>query len=290
MKRNRKTLVIGLAITILIGLSLSWAGGNGGITIGPISVFALCGLLAFAINWAAFIPANIARTEKYYDLTGSLTYLTVIAVAVLLAPHPSARAMLVAAMVMVWAVRLGGFLFVRIRKDGADDRFDDIKVSPLRFFFAWTLQALWVLFTAAAALAIITSDTQIALELVGLLGMVMWVIGFVIEVVADAQKRAFKRDQANQGRFIQSGLWRWSRHPNYFGEILLWTGIAVMAIPILSGSQWVVLVSPVFVYLLLTRISGIPMLEEKGMQRWGDNAEYQAYLANTSQLIPLPPK
>lgn len=290
MKRDRKTLVIGLAITILIGLSLSWAGGNGGVKIGPISVFAFCGLLAFAINWAAFIPASIAKTEKYYDLTGSLTYLTVVVVALSLAPQPSDRALVVAAMVMIWAIRLGGFLFVRIRKDGADDRFDEIKLNPLRFFFAWTLQALWVLFTAAAALAIITSEAQHAFGLIGMLGAGMWIVGFITEVVADAQKRAFKRDKNNKGRFIQTGLWRWSRHPNYFGEILLWAGIAVMSIPILSGSQWVVLVSPVFVYLLLTRISGIPMLEEKGMKRWGDDVEYQAYLANTSQLVPLPPK
>jgi len=118
----------------------------------------------------------------------------------------------------------------------------------------------------------------------------MWVVGFLIEVTADRQKRVFKRDTANAGKFINVGLWSWSRHPNYFGEILLWTGMAVLAIPVLSGGQWVTLISPVFVYLLLTRLSGIPTLTEKAQKKWGDDADYQAYLARTSLLIPLPPK
>jgi len=200
------------------------------------------------------------------------------------------RSMLAAAMVVIWAVRLGSFLFIRINQDGHDDRFDQIKINPLRFFTAWTIQGLWALLTAACALAIITSTTKSELGLVGSIGAVVWVVGFLLEVIADRQKRIFRKDPANKGRFINTGLWSWSRHPNYFGEMVIWIGMAIMALPILQGWQYVCLISPVFVILLLTKVSGIPLLQKKGQEKWGDDPAYQAYLSNTSLLIPLPPK
>ena len=111
-----------------------------------------------------------------------------------------------------------------------------------------------------------------------------------VEVISDLQKSAFKRDSANDGRFITSGLWSWSRHPNYFGEIVLWTGIAIMAVPLLRGWSWVALVSPVFITLLLTRVSGIPMLEARAEQRWGEEEAFQTYTANTPVLVLRPPR
>lgn len=294
MQNKKIKSLISLAVVLSVALGLSIAGGSGGTQLGTmagsISVFTLCGVLAFAINWLAFIPANAAKTEKYYDLVGSLTYLTIITVAVALTPDLSVRAKLVAIMVVLWALRLGTFLFMRISKDGQDDRFDEIKVAPLRFFMAWTIQAMWALFTAAAALAIITGGADQEIGVIGRIGILMWIVGFIIEAVADAQKRAFKRNPNNKGRFITTGLWSWSQHPNYFGEILLWAGIAVIAIPVLQGWQWLTMVSPVFVYLLLTRLSGIPTLDKKAQKRWGNDADYQAYIANTSKLVPLPPK
>jgi len=285
---SKRLLVI--FVVLLIGAAVSLAGGDGGVKIGTISLFAICGIIAFLVNWIAFIPANAAQTEHYYDLTGSVTYLSVIAVAVVLTPELSVRAKLAAIMVTVWTLRLGIFLFRRINQAGQDDRFDAIKTNPLRFFIAWTLQGLWVLLTAACALAIITGGSATPIGMVGAIGILMWLIGFIIEVVADAQKSAFKRDPDNKGKFINVGLWSWSRHPNYFGEILLWTGMAVFALPVLSGWQWVTLISPVFVAMLLIRVSGIPMLAAKGQKKWGDNADYQAYIANTSLLFPKPPK
>jgi len=281
---SKRLLVI--FVVLLIGAAVSLAGGDGGVKIGTISLFAICGIIAFLVNWIAFIPANAAQTEHYYDLTGSVTYLSVIAVT----PELSVRAKLAAIMVTVWTLRLGIFLFRRINQAGQDDRFDAIKTNPLRFFIAWTLQGLWVLLTAACALAIITGGSATPIGMVGAIGILMWLIGFIIEMVADAQKSAFKRDPDNKGKFINVGLWSWSRHPNYFGEILLWTGMAVFALPVLSGWQWVTLVSPVFVAMLLIRVSGIPMLAAKGQKKWGDNADYQAYIANTSLLFPKPPK
>lgn len=290
MKRTKSKQIIALLVVVAVAMGLSYAGGDQGAQVGGISVFALCGILAFAINWVAFVPANMAKTERYYDVTGSLTYLTVIIVAVLLVPDVGVRAKLAAIMVAAWAIRLGSFLYIRISKDGHDDRFDEIKVAPLRFFMAWTLQALWVLFTVACALAIITGGNDQPIEWVGRIGLLMWLVGFIFESVADAQKRAFKRNPNNKGRFINEGLWAWSRHPNYFGEILLWTGMAVLAIPVLQGLQWFTLVSPIFVILLLTKLSGIPTLAKKAQERWGNDADYQAYVASTPLLIPSPPK
>ena len=219
-ERSRSSTLIALVVTVLLGAAVSWAGSDNGALVGAIPVFALCGLLAFAINWLVFIPSSLAKTEHFYDLTGSITYLTVIGVALLFTQGLDSRSKLVAFMVAIWALRLGAFLFFRIRNDGKDDRFDEIKVKPLRFLFAWTVQGLWVLFTAACALAIITSNVKTPIGVLGVVGIVIWLLGFSIEVLADAQKRAFRRKPENDGKFIDVGLWSWSRHPNYFGEIV----------------------------------------------------------------------
>jgi len=192
-------------------------------------------------------------------------------------------------LIAVWAVRLGSFLFIRVTADGSDGRFDTLKPDFPRFLMTWTLQGLWVLLTAACALAAICAADRVALGGWAIVGALIWLVGFAIEVVSDSQKRAFRRDPANRGRFITTGLWSWSRHPNYFGEIALWLGIALIAFPALQGWQHATLISPVFVYVLLTRISGVPLLESRGKRKWGEDPEYQAYKARTPVLVPRPP-
>ena len=241
---------------------------------------------AFGIQWLAFIPARIFQTEHFYDLTGSITYIAVTLAAISAATAPSAAQWFIAIMIFLWAGRLGSFLFRRIRAAGGDQRFDHIKVSSSRFFVAWTLQGSWVVMTSCAALTAILSAEQTTVGAIYVVGAVMWVAGFAFEVIADRQKSQFREDPANEGRFINSGLWARSRHPNYFGEILLWAGMAVMAMPYLSGTQWVVMLSPLFVYALLTRISGIPTLVRRGQELWGDDPAYHAYLENTPRLLP----
>lgn len=288
-ERSNGQATIGIVIALVLGAAMAWAGSDGGDRIGAMPVFALCGALAFLVNWIAFVPSAIAQTEHFYDLVGGVTYITVTVAAVLLSSQLDLRAMLVAAMVMVWSLRLATFLFMRISKSGKDSRFDDIKTRPLRFLMAWTLQGLWVLLTAAAALAVITGGTREPLGAVGIAGIAVWAGGFLIEIIADRQKSAFKNDPANEGRFINTGLWSWSRHPNYFGEIVLWTGMAIVAVPVLAGWQWATLISPVFVALLLTKVSGVPMLEDKADERWGGQDDYEKYKRNTPVLVPRPP-
>lgn len=286
MKTAERNALITFPILALTGLLFALAGSQGGATLGGVPVFALAVGLSFLINWLAFLPAYLLQTEKFFDLTGSLTYISVTALALLLSGRAEARSLLLAALVTIWALRLGIFLFRRIRKAGRDDRFDELKPSFVRFLNTWTLQALWVTFTASAAWIAITSTTRKGLDVFALLGALVWLIGFAIEVIADAQKSRFNADPANQGRFIRTGLWSRSRHPNYFGEIVLWIGVALIAIPVLQGWQWVALISPIFVTLLLTRVSGIPLLEKKADAKWGGQADYEEYKKNTPVLLP----
>jgi steroid 5-alpha reductase family enzyme len=288
MKESDRNALLGLPIIILVGVGVAWAGSQGGATVAGIPVFALCVGLAFLIQWLAFIAAYLRQSEQFFDLTGSITYISVSAIAVLLSPVVDGRSLLLLGLVLIWAIRLGTFLFLRIRKAGKDARFDEIKVSFARFLLTWTLQGLWVTLTLAAALAAITTITRKELDLFALIGFLVWVLGFTFEATADAQKNRFRADPENKGKFIQTGLWAWSRHPNYFGEIVLWIGVAIIALPILQGWQWVTLISPVFVTLLLTRISGVPMLEKRADERWGGQENYEAYKARTPVLIPRP--
>lgn len=282
---DRKALII-LMVAVAVGLLVAVAGSQGGATLAGFPLFALGVAAAFLIQWLAFIPAFKAQTEKYYDLTGALTYISITVLLVLLTPGVDARGLLLGAMVVVWAARLGSFLFRRVMKHGKDDRFDELKPSFFRFLNTWTLQGLWVVLTAAAAWIAITSATRVGLNGWAVAGVVVWAAGFGIEVVADRQKSRFKADPANKGKFISTGLWSKSRHPNYFGEIVLWIGVLLVAVPVLAGWQWVALLSPVFVAFLLVKGSGIPPLEKKADQKWGGQPDYEAYKKNTPVLVP----
>lgn len=283
---NQQQVIKSLVIIPIIAILVALAGSQSGQTYQDIPIFAILVGLAFLINWLVFIPANIFQTEKFFDLTGSVTYILVTLVALSLSDKLDNRSMLLGGLVIIWALRLGTFLFTRILQDGKDGRFDKIKLNFLRFLNVWTLQGLWVTLTACAALIAITSTERAELGIFAGIGLLFWLVGFFFEVVADYQKRQFRKNPANKGKFIQSGLWSKSRHPNYFGEIMLWTGVFIIAIPVLTGWQWVALFSPIFVTVLLTKVSGLPALEAKADKKWGGQADYENYKANTPVLIP----
>lgn len=290
MQKQDKEAWLALPVILLLGFLLALAGSDGGQRVAGIPVYGWCVLLAFGIQWLAFVPAFIKQSETFYDLTGSLTYLSVLGLALALCGPPQPVSLLLAGLIGIWALRLGSFLFRRIRATGEDSRFNDLKPHFPRFLMAWTLQGLWVCFSLAAALAAMTRLAQPAPGWLTGLGCLVWGLGFAIEALADQQKDRFRQDPQQKGRFIQSGLWAWSRHPNYFGEITLWVGIALIALPQLQGWQYVTLISPLFVTVLLTRISGVPMLEAKADKRWGGQPDYEAYKARTPVLILRPPQ
>ena len=283
MKTSTSVLAIGTAI--LIGVLVALAGSSGGLRWGGFPIFAWGALLVFLVQWVVFVPSWFAHTEHFFDLTGSLTYFAVVALTLLSRGSVTPYSLLVATMVTAWALRLGAFLAARVRAAGSDSRFDAMKYRFAWFLMTWTLQGLWVLLTAGAALAAITSPEDRQIDAFALLGVALWAFGFGIEVAADEQKRRFRARPENLDRFITTGAWARSRHPNYFGEILLWFGVAVAAFPSLSGWSMVTLVSPLFVWLFLTRVSGVPLLEAAADRRWAGNPEYETYKAATPVLL-----
>ena len=282
--------LIGIAVSLIIATLILLAGSQGSLSLQGLPLFAVCGAIGFILHWAIFIPSYAFQTEHYFDLTGSISYIATVIVAVVFNPSLDIRDLIICAMILVWAVRLGSFLFWRIKKDGQDKRFIVMKTKFTWFLLTWTLGGLWVLVTMAAGLAALTSNTTVELGILGCVGIVLWLFGFTVEVVADNQKTQFKKDLNNRDRFIATGLWSWSQHPNYFGEITLWLGLTLLTFPVLSGWQLVTLISPIFVYFLLTQVSGIPTLDRLAKQKWGSDSDYAAYVQTTSKLILSPPK
>jgi steroid 5-alpha reductase family enzyme len=254
-----------------------------------VTAVVLSFVIALAVNGGFFAVAAARRTDVVTDLSYSLTF----ALLALVLPFTGARdaVQLVASLlVLVWAVRLGAFLFRRILRMKVDHRFDEVRDKPLRFARFWLLQAL--------AVAVIMLPVSYVLDrseapgfggwAVG--GIAVWLAGLLIEAIADAQKSAFKTNEVNRGRFIRTGLWRYSRHPNYFGEILVWWGLFLYAVPFLHGAALAVVVGPLFITLLLLFGTGIPPLERSAAAKHGDDPDYRDYRRRTSILVPLPPR
>ena len=275
---------------VAVAAGVAWGAAQGGLYIGGYPVIVWCLAIAYLVQWVMFGHAWRRNTEHYYDLTGSLTHISLVAFALIASGTTDVRDWLLGLLIVVWASRLGTFLFRRVREAGEDKRFRRAKQSFPLFFMFWTLQGTWVFITLSCALAAMTSGYRAPLDIVFWLGLSMWLSGFAVEVIADRQKSAFRADPANADKFIASGLWAWSRHPNYFGEIVLWTGIAIMAMPDLRGWQYVTLISPAFVVVLMTLISGVRLLEARADRLWGDDPAYQAYKQATPVLMLWKPR
>ncbi len=246
-------------------------------------------LLAYVIHWIAYIPAYLFQTEKFYDLTGSVTYLSVVWF-VFLSTYQSISLnfgnFILVLLISIWTIRLGLFLFMRIHKAGEDKRFRTIKTSASQFFMTFTISGLWVTLCSMCALVAISSPEGLVMNALTYVGIILFIIGFGIEIVADNQKTAFRSIEANKDSFITSGLWSKSRHPNYFGEVLLWFAISVISFSSLEGLQLITLISPIFTYILLVYVSGVRMLEDMNDKKWADNEQYKSYKKNTPMLFP----
>ena len=279
-------MVASVVITLLIVSAVS----TNSVEIGGMPAMAWCAAIVFGIQWLAWIPASLLQSERFYDLTGGMTYIVAVVFSLWAGSQsddPGTRELLISALVAIWSLRLSAFLFLRIHHAGKDGRFDKLKTSPIRFMVPWTLQALWVFLTLNAVLVINTQSGEAPpLGVWDGIGLALWVAGFSVEVIADSQKTAFNAKPENAGKWIDEGLWSRSRHPNYLGEILLWTGIAIFGVACFDGLEMVAWISPIFVYLLLTKVCGVPILDRRALENWGEDPDYQRYRENTPVLFP----
>ena len=255
--------------------------------------------VAFCMQLAVFLAHGLpANSEKFYDLSGSFTHLALVLTCLFAEQRErSARQLFVAVASTMWMTRLGTFLYSRILRDGKDERFDAIKQLWLSFLGAWLLQALWVTLIQLPVVLINNVDDPAARAGLGALdvfGMALWFGGFLFEAAADSEKLAFRSKPENRHRFITTGLWSLSRHPNYFGEIVMWSALSLIcSSAALDGAGGAYLhagwISPAFSALLLLKVSGVPMVEKAGEKKWGAEPEYQAYMANTPCVVPAWP-
>ncbi len=279
MKGHLKNL-LNIAVVFSLSMALGFVTQNKIVINGII--------LVFIIHWILYIPANIFKTEKFYDLSGSLSYISVISY-ILYSKTQSFESglgeVIISLAIIIWSVRLGTFLFLRIKKAGEDKRFREYKKSWSKFLVAWTTSGMWVTICSACAMTAIASENIIELNTIFFIGLFMFVFGFSIEIIADYQKTKFRSVASNKDKFISSGLWSKSRHPNYVGEIILWLGISVMSFSNLEGLQYITLISPFFTYWLLVYISGVSILEKSGQEKWGHLKDYQDYIKKTPKLL-----
>ena len=281
MREKAKSSIINIIISIaVIFATLGFAELSGSELVVKTAWYVL------VIHWLAFIPALIFKTEKFYDLTGSICY-AFSAIYVYLQSYGMflSLSLFISLAILIWTLRLGSFLLKRVMDAGEDKRFRTIKTNPTQFFMTFNLSALWVVICSLCALTAV-SNGVLEVKPIFYMGLLIFIIGFLIEVIADNQKTAFRAVPENANSFITTGLWSVSRHPNYFGEVTLWLGIAMMSLPYLEGVQYWTLISPIFSFVLIYYVSGVRMLEARANVKWGENKEYLDYVKKTPIFFP----
>ena len=284
MRKEIRSTIISIVFLFSIYL-LSFLGSNIDIEIYSFNSFDFLLLLSVIIQILFFIPSYLLKTERLYDLVGSSTYIVVTTIAYLSVPNKSVTDTILFLFISIWGIRLGSYLFRRILRDNDDVRFEKAKKNFFWFLQYWIGQALWVSITSCAAVIAILKTESNSINNILILGVLIWVLGFTLEVIADLQKSKFKKKQNTNKTFISTGLWSKSRHPNYFGEITLWVGIYIISFSSFSDIEFLTVISPIFVYILLTRMSGINMLEKIADERYGHLPEYIIYKEETPILF-----
>ena len=245
--------------------------------------------LIFGLQLIGFIPSFYLKSEKYYDLFGGLTFVSSILLMLFLKfkinSDLNIREIILASCVLLWTIRLSFFLFQRVKRVGKDVRFDNLKFSFSKFLLAWMTQGLWIFICLFPTLIVFSSTTNNEIFYL-IFGVLVYLVGIVIEIIADYQKTIHNKLNNKKREFISSGLWSKSRHPNYFGEFLIWTGITIICFPVFSGFKYLALITPIFIYFLLNYISGVNLLEERAKEKWGNNPEYVKYLKTTPKFFP----
>ena len=225
--------------------------------------------LIVGLNLAGFLFGYFLQTDKLTDLVYNLTFFLLAVLVLWNAGAITWDRIVLSMMIIIWSIRLGTYLFLRVLKMKKDDRFDQFRSSFVGFGKFWLLQTVSIFIIALPFLFYLENEAPIELGFISGFGFAIWLSGFVIESVADYQKSVFRNDPKNEGQFIQSGLWRISQHPNYLGEIMCWIGVFLFCVPALQGWEWIAVISPIWIFILLRYISGIPLYRKKGKSGMG---------------------
>ncbi|MCX6249587.1 MAG: DUF1295 domain-containing protein [Bacteroidetes bacterium] len=242
-------------------------------------------IISVGFNLVLFIPAYRFKTDHLTDISYALTFIG-LAFFGFVKNTSTLPSVMLYLMILLWAGRLGVFLFSRIRKIGRDKRFDGMRENFWLFGRFWLLQGITVWVILIPAIFFFTAPST-TLSFLSLPGFLIWLAGLLAETIADLQKYRFSTNLSDRGKWIETGLWKFSRHPNYLGEIMVWTGVYLFVLPGLSTVHaWIGLTGPVFIALLLIFVSGIPILEKSADKKWGDRDDYLEYKKRVGVLVP----
>ena len=237
------------------------------------------------LNSLFFIHSYFFKTDIFFDLIGSISFISIGITSLIFLPDVDGNQILVFFLLIFWALRLGPYLFIRRLGSGIDKRLSEYFESPLSLYFVWTMNSLWVFMTSISLIVIFSSEENYDFGLVQWFGLLIWILGFIIEVVSDSQKSKFNKK--NKGKFINIGLWKYIRHPNYLGEITIWFGIFVISISYINSIfTSLSILSPIFVFVLLRFLTGVPQLELSSEKKWGNQKEYINYKKEAGTIFP----
>ena len=278
--RNILSVLLIWGILLFISFILSFTS----IDYQGVSLVYIMTIIVVLIQIIFYFHSYLFKTELLFDFIGSISFISLMAIGLIFTASLDFNKVLISLLLFLWTSRLGLFLLIRRIKAKKDVRLQKYLETPSKLFVLWNMQAIWVILSSLPIIAVLTSESTNTFGLIEWGGFLVWLVGFLIQILADNQKRNFKIN--NPSRFINTGLWAYSRHPNYLGEILIWLGFTIISIRYLNGASLVALISPIFVFILLRFISGVPQLESIASERWGNDEKYQYYKSKVGLLFP----
>lgn len=251
-----------------------------------MAVFVTSAIIIFAMMTILFFRAQSSKNFGIVDNYWGVGFILIALVCFLLGENQGIRGLLVTILVVAWGLRLSLYLRKRNAGKPEDFRYAAMRAKWTRrtglhaFFKIFMLQGVLMLLISLPIFVISWADPGTPLSLPDLIGLIIWGTGFYFQARGDAQLAKFKSDPANSGKIMTTGLWAKTRHPNYFGEILMWWGIFVISLS--AGGWYLSIIGPVLITLLITKVSGVPMLEKK----YEDDPAFKEYAAKTPALFP----